>query len=161
MDQSLQQSRLIIMWRVPGFLDLEETLALDVLAIILGRGKLSRLFRNLRENRRLVHRIFASNMTYKMQGAFFVVAQLSSDNIPQVQDAIIEHIGEIQREGVTQKELDRVCQNVANQFIFQSEKPSDRTNLYGYYYSQLQDLNPALEYAEKFIKLERTGWQNK
>ena len=148
-DESLQQSRLILMWRVPGFIDLDETLALDVLAVILGRGKLSRLFRDLRENRHLVHRISASNMTYKMQGAFSVSAQLSQDKLKQVQEAILKHIGQIQKEGVTQKELDRVCQNVANQFIFQSEKPSDRTNLYGYYYSQLNTLSPALEYANK------------
>ena len=115
-------------------------LTLDVLAVILGRGKLSRLFRDLRENRRLVHRISASNMTYKIQGAFSVSAQLSSENISLVEDAVIEHIGKIQTEGVTQQELDRVCQNVANQFIFHSEKPSDRTNLNGYYYSQLQTL---------------------
>ena len=152
-DESLQQSRLILMWRVPGLINLEETLALDVLAVILGKGKLSRLFRDLRENRRLVHRIFANNITYKMQGAFYVSAQLSSDNLSLVQDAIIEHIERIQVKGVTQKELDRVCQNVANQFIFESEKPSDRTNLYGYYYSQLQTLSPALEYADQIRML--------
>ncbi len=149
MDKSLQQSRLILMWRVPGFIDLEETLALDVLAVILGRGKLSRLFRDLRENRRLVHRISASNMTYKIQGAYSVSAQLSADKISEVQNEIIGHIEKIQREGVTPKELDRVCQNVANQFIFQSEKPSDRTHLYGYYYSQLQTNSPALEYLDQ------------
>jgi predicted Zn-dependent peptidase len=148
-DKSLQQSRLILMWRVPGFIDLDETLALDVLAIILGRGKLSRLFRDLRETRHLVHRISASNITYKMQGAFSVSAELSQEKLPLVQDEILKHIEQIQQEGVTPKELERVCQNVANQFIFQSEKPSDRTNLYGYYYSQLNTLTPALEYVQK------------
>ena len=152
-DESLQQSRLILMWRVPGFINLEETLALDVLAAILGRGKLSRLFRDLRENRHLVHRISASNMSYKIQGAFCVYAQLSQDNLKLVQEGMLMHIEKIQKEGVTQKELDRVCQNVANQFIFQSETPSDRANLYGYYYSHFNSINPALEYTHKLRKL--------
>ena len=131
-----------------------------MLAVILGRGKLSRLFRDLRENRRLVHRISASNMTYKIQGAFSVSAQLSSENISLVEDAVIEHIGKIQTEGVTQQELDRVCQNVANQFIFHSEKPSDRTNLYGYYYADqvrmltVEDIQQA---AIKYCPLDAYG----
>jgi zinc protease len=152
-DNSLQQSRLILMWAVPGFMDSEDSMILDVLAVILGRGKLSRLFRDLRENRHLVHRISASNMTYKMHGVFSISAQLQQDDLETVQTAILDHLQQIQTQGVTQKELDRVCQNVANQFIFQSEKPSDRTNLYGYYYSQLQTIAPALQYVEKIRQL--------
>ncbi|GAB4314048.1 pitrilysin family protein [Cyanobacterium aponinum UTEX 3221] len=148
-DSNLQQARLMMLWRVPGLNHLEETIALDVLAVILGRGKLSRLFRDLRENRRLVTRISASNTTYKIQGGFYVSAQLSQENIEIVQAEIIKHIQEIQQFGVTEAELNRVKQNVASQFIFQSEKPSDRTNLYGYYYSQLRTITPALEYSEK------------
>jgi len=37
---------------------------------------------------------------------------------------------------------------VANRFVFANERPSDRANLYGYYYSQLQDLAPALNYPQ-------------
>ena len=44
-DESLQQARLVMVWRVPGMEDLDETYALDILAVILGQGKVSRLFR--------------------------------------------------------------------------------------------------------------------
>lgn len=152
-DTSLQQSRLILTWLVPGLDNFMETLPLDVLAVILGMGKLSRLFQDLRENRRLVTRISANNMTNKIQGVFSVSAQLPKENITEVKDAIISHLREIQLHGVTQKELNRVCQIVANQFIFQSEKPSDKTNLYGYYYSLLNSINPALEYATSIRNL--------
>ncbi len=152
-DTTLQQARLIMLWRVPGLNNLQDTLALDVLAVILGQGKLSRLFRDLREIRHLVTRISSSNMTYKVQGAFYISAQLAVDKLTEVEVSIIEHLQQIQTQGITETELNRVCLQVANHFIFQSEKPSDRTNLYGYYYSQVQDLNPALEYAEKIRDL--------
>ncbi|BAQ59831.1 mitochondrial processing peptidase-like protein [Geminocystis sp. NIES-3708] len=152
-DSSLQQSRLILTWRVPGLENFSETLPLDVLAVILGQGKLSRLFRDLRENRHLVTRISANNITNQIQGVFSISAQLSKENISEVKDAIINHLRKIQINGITQKELNRVCQIVANQFIFQSEKPSDRTNLYGYYYSQINTIIPALEYAENIRRL--------
>lgn len=148
-DSSLQQARLMILWRVPGLDNIQETIALDVLAVILGRGKLSRLFRDLRENRQLVTRISASNTTYKIQGVFHIAVQLLQENIEATQKEIIKHIQKIQQFGVSEAELNRVKQNVASQFIFQREKTCDRSNLYGYYYSQLQTINPALEYSEK------------
>jgi predicted Zn-dependent peptidase len=125
-----------------------------VLAVILGQGKLSRLFRDLRENRHLVTRISSHNMTYKSQGSFYISAELPKEKLAEVETAILHHLQQIRQQGITETELNRVCLQVANSFIFQSEKPSNRTNLYGYYHSQLQDLNPALKYAQKIRDLK-------
>ena len=145
-DASLKQARLVMMWRVPGMRDLSETYPLDVLAAILGQGKMSRLFRDLREDRKLVSRISASNITHGVQGVFYISAQLPKENIPEVEKAISEHILKIQTTGVAQSELNRISTQIANSFIFSSEKPSERANLYGYYYSQVGNLEPALNY---------------
>ncbi len=145
-DPSLKQARLVMMWRVPGMQQLEETYPLDVLAAILGQGKMSRLFRDLREDRQLVSRISASNMTHGIQGVFYVSAQLPTENIPEVEKLITQHIAKIQTEGITLSELSRIRTQVANHFIFSSERPSERANLYGYYYSLLGKIEPALNY---------------
>lgn len=42
---------------------------------------------------------------------------------------------------------------MTNRFVFSNESPSDRANLYGYYYSQLQDLEPALIYPSRIHSL--------
>ncbi|MCU0536030.1 MAG: insulinase family protein [Hydrococcus sp. Prado102] len=153
-DESLQQARLVMVWRVPGLTELSQTYALDVLAVILGQGKVSRLFRDLREDRALVSQIGASNMTQGVQGIFYISAQLPTENIPKVEAAIAEHIRKIQEESVSEDELTRIRTQVANRFIFSNERPSDRANLYGYYYSQLQDLKPALNYPASIQSLE-------
>ncbi len=152
-DPRLQQSRFVMMWRVPGLIELDQTYALDVLAVILGQGKVSRLFRDLREDRGLVSRISVSNMTQGIQGVFYISAQLPSKNILEVERVIIEHITKIRQESVKESELNRVRTQVANRFIFSNERPSDRANLYGYYYSQLQDLTPALTYPSRMQSL--------
>ena len=41
-DETLQQARMIMMWRVPGMIELKETYALDIIAVILGQGRVSR-----------------------------------------------------------------------------------------------------------------------
>ena len=147
-DESLQQARLVMTWRVPGMENLAETYALDILAVILGQGKVSRLYRELREEKGLVTQIGVSNMTQTHQGAFYISAALQTENVELVERAIADQIRAFQNEPVAAKEIDRIRTQVANRFIFANERPSDRANLYGYYYSQLQDLAPALDYPQ-------------
>ncbi|NJR66495.1 MAG: insulinase family protein, partial [Leptolyngbyaceae cyanobacterium CRU_2_3] len=79
-DDSLQQARLVMMWRVPGMADLSRTYALDMLSSVLARGRTARLIRDLREERGLVSAISVSNMTYTHQGLFYINAQLPAEN---------------------------------------------------------------------------------
>ncbi|HEY9761729.1 MAG TPA: pitrilysin family protein [Trichocoleus sp.] len=152
-DVSLQQARLIMSWRVPGMADLEGTYALDVLASILGRGRTSRLVRDLREERGLVSSISASNMTYGQQGVFYISAQVSEEHLDEVEAAIAHHIETISKIPVTEAELNRVRTQVANRYIFGSETPSDRAGLYGYYHVLTGDIGYALNYPAKIQDL--------
>jgi predicted Zn-dependent peptidase len=158
-DEGLQQARLVMLWRVPGLRQLSETYALDILAAVLGQGKVSRLFRDLREDQGLVSHISASNMTQTIQGAFSISAQLPPENAPAVEAAIRQHLRQIQAESITEAELARIRTQFANRFIFSNERPSDRASLYGYYYSQLGDLAPALTYPERIRSLTREDIQ--
>ena len=137
-----------MVWRVPGMENLTETYALDILAVILGQGKVSRLFRELREEKGLVNQIGVSNMTQTHQGVFYISAALPTENIPEVEQAIAQQIRKMQTEPIAAKDIERIRTQVANRFVFANERPSDRANLYGYYYSQLQDLAPALNYPQ-------------
>jgi zinc protease len=145
-DDKLQQARLVMMWKVPGMEELAQTYALDVLAVILGQGKVSRLFRELREERGLVNQIGASNMTQQGQGVFYISAQLPSENIAEVEGAIVAQIERLRREPIDFDDIARIRTQVTNRFIFGNERPSDRANLYGYYSSQLGTLEPAFNY---------------
>jgi predicted Zn-dependent peptidase len=143
-------------WKVPGTRQIERTYALDVLAVILGQGKVSRLFRSLREEKGLVTQIGAGNTSHGVQGMFSISAQLPTENIEIVEREILAHIERIQEESVSEAELARVRTQVANRYIFGNERPSDRAGLYGYYHSQIGDLQPAFDYPEKIRSLTVT-----
>jgi zinc protease len=145
-DESLQQARLVMVWRVPGLIKLSETYALDVLAGILGHGRTSRLVRDLREERGLVSSVSVSNMTQRLQGTFYISAHCAVENLPAVESAIAQHISRLQTEIIATSEIERVRKRVANRFIFANETPSDRAGLYGYYQSMVGDLEPAFDY---------------
>lgn len=153
-DESLQQARLVMVWRVPGLTELPQTYALDILAAILGQGRMSRLFRDLRENRQLVSHIGASNMTQQLQGLFYIGAHLPVENLAEVEAALAQHIRTIGTEPVTEAEIERVRTQVANRFIFGNETPSDRAGIYGYYQSMVGDLAPALNYPAHIQALD-------
>lgn len=147
-DESLQQARLVMMWRVPGLLELEQTYALDVLASILGRGRTSRMVQDLREDRGLISSISVSNINHRLQGIFYISVNLPPENLATVEAAIAQHIRTLHHELVTESEITRIRTQVANRFIFANETPRDRANLYGYYQSILADLAPALNYPD-------------
>ncbi|WP_016874851.1 M16 family metallopeptidase [Chlorogloeopsis fritschii] len=145
-DESLQQARLVMLWRVPGLLQLDETYALDVLTAILGHGRTSRLVRDLREERGLVSHISASNITHKLQGTFYISVHCPVENLTVVEEAIAQNIRRLQTELIPESEIAKVRQRVANRFIFGNETPSDRGGLYGYYQTLIGDLEPAFDY---------------
>ncbi|WP_445636329.1 Peptidase M16 [Nostoc sp. DSM 114161] len=148
-DESLQQARLVMLWRVPGMVELEQTYGLDVLAAILGHGRTSRLVQDLKEERKLVSSISASNISHEFQGTFYISAKCAVENLAEVENAIAEHIRSLHTELVKESEIARVRRRVANRFIFGNETPSDRAGLYGYYQSLLGDLEPAFNYPAK------------
>jgi predicted Zn-dependent peptidase len=147
-DDTLKQARLVMTWRVPGLNDLPQTYALDVVSSVLGRGRTSRLVRDLREERGLVSSISASNMTYQHQGAFYISAQLPEENLSLVEQAIADQIRRLQTDLITELELAKVRTRTTSHFVFGNETPSDRAGLYGYYHSLLGDLNPAIYYPD-------------
>jgi zinc protease len=152
-DPTLQQARLMMIWRVPGITGLAQTYALDVIASILGHGRTARLIKDLREERGLANSIAASNISYQHQGIFCISAQLPVENVAAVEAAIAHHLHNLQTELVTPAELARVRTQVANQFIFSNETPSDRAGLYGYYHALCGDLAPAFSYPQRIQAL--------
>ncbi|MBX9259484.1 insulinase family protein [Desmonostoc muscorum CCALA 125] len=155
-DETLQQARLVMLWRVPGMIHLEQTYGLDVLAAILGQGRTSRLVQDLREERKLVTSISVSNISHELQGTFYISAKCAVENLAEVENAIAQHIKSLHTELVKESEIARVRRRVANRFIFGNETPSDRAGLYGYYQSLVGDLEPAFNYPASIENQDAT-----
>lgn len=158
-DDSLQQARLAITWRVPGLTAIAQSFPLDILSSILSGGRTSRLVKDLREERELVDRISVGNMTNMWQGVFQIFAQLPVENIPRVEEAIREHLIRLQTEPVTKVELEKIRTQVTNRFIFGSESPKERAGMYGYYNGVVGDLDIALNYPNMIKSITASDLQ--
>ncbi|WP_338442464.1 pitrilysin family protein [Synechococcus elongatus IITB4] len=158
-DADLHQARLYLTWRVPGLNQLSRTYALDAIASILASGRTSRLVAQLREQQGLVSNIVASNSTYRDQGLFAISARLPVAHLETVRTQIFAELQELQNEGVTTAELEKIRRQVVNRFIFGNERPSDRASLYGYYGTLLGSLEPAFDYVDEIHALSTEDLQ--
>jgi zinc protease len=149
----------MMMWRVPGMMNVQDTDALDVLARILSTGRTSRLVQELREDRGLVTHVGASNMSHTAQGLFWVSAHLPIENIAVVEQAILEQIQALHDEPVTTAELDQIKRQTINQFIFGTETPSSRAGLYGHSHAVFGNLAEGLSYTERIQSINRATLQ--
>ncbi|MBT8043906.1 MAG: insulinase family protein, partial [Verrucomicrobiae bacterium] len=92
---AIPASKLTLAWQVPS-LEHTDAPALDLLATILGAGRSSRLYQNIREKRGLCHHIGAWSMIGpESHGLFAVSAIVDSDKRDELRDVILDEIGKL------------------------------------------------------------------
>ena len=98
--------------------------ALDVLAMILGQGDSSPLYRHVYKDKGLVHAISASNFTPVDRGFFEIAAVLEQKNLELAIKAVREEIRAIQRKDVRKQELEKAKRQVLSGYLFSHQKAS-------------------------------------
>lgn len=108
------------------------TYALDVLATILGNGRSSRLYQDLKEQKQLAYNISSDNSSFKEDGLFIVSANYAPEKLDKLQKAIFEEIANIQQNGVSQEELTRAQSIIERDTFYSRESISNISSEIGY-----------------------------
>ncbi len=96
--------------------------ALDVLAIILGDGRTSRLYQAVRDNKGLVLSISAWSWTPPFaQGQFSISMDLSYENLAQAVDAVWAELSDVKENVVGEEALKRAKKKVVADYVFGQE----------------------------------------
>lgn len=103
-QQDVQIFRAALGYQVPGLAH-PDTPALDVLALVLAHGDSSILWRALREKRKLVHNIDASNWNPGTMGLFYLSVVTDTDKGERALAALGEEIARATEKGFTQRQL--------------------------------------------------------
>ena len=100
----------------------EDLYALDVLAIVLGEGRTSRLYQRLKDRDQKVLQVSAFNWTPAyVAGQFVVSMTLAPQHWPHVLDALRDEIRRIQEKGVSDAELEKAKKKVIAAHVFGKE----------------------------------------
>lgn len=109
-----------------------DTYALDVLAQILGGGKTSRFYKNVKEQKGLAYAISASNGSFKDDGIFYISSNFKSSNSEKLESAIFEEICNIQKYGITEEELLTAKKMIEQETYYSRESTSNIASELGY-----------------------------
>ncbi|MFZ9886185.1 MAG: M16 family metallopeptidase [Myxococcota bacterium] len=139
LEDDVQLEKVILVWpTVPVFTDGDA--ALDALAEILGEGKNSRLYKRLVYDEQAAQDVTVYHASQRLAGTFVVEIMVrpgrTGDELVRL---ALEEIGRVQREGVDERELQRVKHQNEARFYAAYEKVggfggrADRLNLYQFY----------------------------
>jgi zinc protease len=104
-EGDVTQTQVVLGWQSPATLH-DDTAALDVLAVILGAGRYSRLYRQVREARLASH-VSASNYTPVELGVFIIHLEGAAEKATDALNASWLEVEAIRRGGVTDREIAR------------------------------------------------------
>ena len=99
----------------------KDVFAADVLSLIAGRGKTSRLYRRLVEEEQIVESIGTSNWTPEDKGLFLCSMVLDYEKLDRAIELVTEEFDKLKNELVTDKELKRAIALVVSGTVRQRE----------------------------------------
>ena len=105
-EAPIELSRLNLAWHIPGVRD-SDVPALDLLAIIAGQGRSSRLHQELMEKQGLVHSVDAWSYTPFYPGLFGASANVDADKREKAEAAILVELGKFKKALVSEAELEK------------------------------------------------------
>jgi zinc protease len=148
-----QQAQLALGWQAPSAAD-RDSLALDLVATILGGSESSRLVTTLRDGERIVSRISVSNSTQQLSGMFYVQATLEAGDVEQAERRILEEISRLQQEGPTEEERELAIIKAESEHAFAYETSDGVAGAYGIA-RMTATLDDELRYIERLQTITR------
>ena len=129
----IEQARLFMAWVCPGSANLTEAIALDLIGLILSRGRSSGLVRELREERQLVLDIDSDISLQKDSSLFTINVWLETEHLAKVETIIGDRLFQLQSTEIPETAIARAKRQLINNYIFSTETPSQLAGLYGFY----------------------------
>jgi zinc protease len=127
MEGDIAQSCIEWGWRTPGTMH-DDTPALDVLAIVLGHGRASRLYRHVRDAG-AVASISAYNYTPTTIGVFGIGAELDPPDTARASGLIARTLVNALEDGFTEQEADRARNILEARMLRRLETAEGQANL--------------------------------
>lgn len=146
-------TRLLVGYHIPN-LTHPDLYPLDVMAIILGHGQSSRLFKEVKLEAGLVHSVSAWSYTPRYPGLFGIDAVLDDENLDSALAAIRKEVERLRTEPVSKSELEKAKRMVLTDYIRGLETVAGRAREFGVGEVVAGDVNFASVYVKNIQRVE-------
>lgn len=134
--------------------------ALDILAEILGGGKSSRLYKEIKEQKGLAYSISASNGSMRDDGLLYISSNFTPNSYEKLEKAIFDEIVKIQKYGITDEELQRAKNIIIQNTYYQRESTSNIASELGYIMALTDSTSLYNSYLEEIKKVTAADVQS-
>ncbi len=131
----------------------KDSYALDVLATILGEGKSSRLYKEIKEQKRLVHSISASHSSMKDDSIFYISANYLTEDIERLKNSIYAEIEKLHKNQIPDDEIQKAKNIIARDTFYSRESVSNIAEEIGYTVTITNDTSYYKNYLDNINKV--------
>lgn len=131
----------------------KDSYALDVLATILGDGKSSRLYKELKEQKQLVHSVSASHSSMKDDSIFYISANYDSCDFERIKQAVFEEINKLQTNEIPGDEIKKAKNIIERDTFYSRESVSNIAAEIGYTVTLTGDTSYYKNYIDNINKV--------
>ena len=119
----------------PGVDDIDALVTLDVARYILGQGRASLLYQEIKERRRLASTIACYHPSHRQTSLFMIDATVEPEKQPALRQAIDELIERFANEPISHDQLNRARRLLVSGHLFSFETTGSVSVQTGYYYT--------------------------
>lgn len=131
-DMKVETGYILIGFKGCHPIENKDSYALDVLATILGDGKSSRLYRNIKEEKQLVHSISASHSSMRDDSIFYISANYITEDMERLKSAIFAEIDKLSKNEITKEEIQKAKNIIERDTFYSRESVSNIAGEIGY-----------------------------
>lgn len=147
--RDVKQPLVVVGYLIPGLQSKNEHL-MDLITMILGNGKGSRLYRKLVDEEQLVTDLGANPWMFFEHGIFFMFFEPKDINdVPRIQALIQSEIDDIAKNGITDQEYTRALKQSLRQYYSLLESIETQAREIGKSYLATGDENFAFHFLDK------------
>ncbi len=131
----------------------------DVLSVILGEGRSSRLYKNIREQKQLVYEIGSGFYVQMGPSIFYISGICEQKNLDLVIKETKQELQKIQQNGVSEEELIKAKQIINTRWYFDNETVHSQASNFAWWY-MFKSLDELKLYVEKINQVNSDDIKN-
>ncbi len=152
-NMDIDTNYLSLAFKGSGTMDTTDNYALDLLSVILGDGRTSRLYKTLKDEKQLVFSVSAGNTNMRDDSLFIINTTYSDSNPEEIKQNIFDEIKTLQTALVSEKELNKAKSMIERDTFYARESVSNIANELGYVFTLNKDLNFYNNYIKTIKKV--------
>ncbi len=154
-EKDIASNYAILAFKIPKFDNSKEALALDVLSIVLGSGKSSKLNQALVENKQIANSISSNSSSYLQDGIFTISTNYKPEYETTMVKEIFGIIDNVKLGNITEAEIEKAKNIVETETYYSRESIENISGEIGYsmlYWGNLDNLDTYVENIKKVTK---------